>query len=370
MSVEIRVPSVGESITEGVLARWLVEEGAFVQKGDGLFEMETDKTNTEIPAPESGTVKRAAGEGDVVKVGAVVGSIDPNGKGAAPAPKAAPAPEKKSLSQLPPPPPGAAPAPAPAPVPAAKAPAPPPPPPAPAPVPGSRNVRRERMSRLRKTIADRMVEAQHTAAILTTFNEVDMSAVLGLRARYKESFKERHGVGLGFMSFFVKAAIEALRQFPKVNASIEGDEIVYHEFYDIGVAVGADKGLVVPILRNAETLSMAAIEKEVARLAAKARDGKIELSDLEGGTFTISNVGTYGPLMGTPILSPPQTGILGMYAMKERPIVTEKKEVAVRPMMYLAFSYDHRLLDGKDAASFLVRVKELIESPERLLLEA
>ena len=366
MSVEIRVPTVGESIVEGVLSRWLAEDGAAVTKGQSLFELETDKTTTEIPSPEAGVLKRGAAEGDVVQVGGVVGIVDPNGTASAGANKPAAAPARASAPPPPAPranvPPPAVPAAAPAPAAAAPAPA----PAAPA---GARNVRRERMTRLRKTIADRMVEAQKNAAILSTFNEADMSAVMALRSKYKESFKEKHGVGLGFMSFFVKACVIGIREFPMINASIEGDEIVYHDYCDFGVAVGGDRDLIVPVVRNAETLSFAEIEKAIADLAARARAGKIEIDELQGGTFTLSNVGVYSPLLGTPIINPPQSAILGMYAIKDRPIVDEKKQIVARPMMNLALSYDHRLLDGKDAVSFLVRVKECIENPERLMMD-
>ncbi len=366
MSVEIRVPTVGESIVEGVLSKWLVANGGSVEKGQGVFELETDKTTTEIPAPAAGVVAHAAKEGDVVQVGSVVGSVDPNGKVSAPAQPAA-----KSEPAPPPPPPPRAPAPAfPAPLPqspAASRPA--SPAPLGAPAAGSRGVRRERMTRLRKTIAERMVEAQRNAAILTTFNEADMSGVMALRSRYKDAFKERHGIGLGFMSFFVRACVQAIRLVPQINASIEGEEIVYHDYCDFGIAVGGDRGLIVPVVRNVDSMSFADIEKQIAALAARAREGKIELDELQGGTFTISNVGVYSPLLGTPIINPPQSAILGMYTIKDRPVADEKKQIVVKPMMYLALSYDHRLLDGKDATTFLVKVKELIENPERLMLE-
>jgi 2-oxoglutarate dehydrogenase E2 component (dihydrolipoamide succinyltransferase) len=224
------------------------------------------------------------------------------------------------------------------------------------------------MSALRKRIAHRLVEAQHTAAILTTFNEVDMSAVMELRSRYKESFQKKHGVGLGFMSFFVKAAIDALRTYPRVNAYIDGEEIVYHHYYDIGVAVGTEKGLVVPVIRNAEQLSFAGIEKAIKAYGEKARDGKLSVDDLSGGTFTISNGGVYGSMMSTPILNPPQSGILGMHNIVKRAVVVND-QIVIRPMMYLALSYDHRIIDGKEAVGFLVRIKEEIEAPERLLLD-
>lgn len=366
MSVEIRVPTVGESIVEGVLSRWLVASGSAVEKGQGVFELETDKTTTEIPAPAAGVVTHGAKEGDVVQVGSVVGSVDPNGK--AVAPPAAPAAAAAAVAAPPPPPAPKPPAPVfPAPLPHSPAAA--KPVAAPAAPAGTRGVRRERMTRLRKTIAERMVEAQRNAAILTTFNEADMSGVMALRSRYKDAFKERHGIGLGFMSFFVRACVQAMRVVPQVNASIEGDEIVYHDYCDFGIAVGGDRGLIVPVVRNVEAMSFADIEKQIAALAARAREGKIELEELQGGTFTISNVGVYSPLLGTPIINPPQSAILGMYTIKDRPVADEKRQIVVKPMMYLALSYDHRLLDGKDATTFLVKVKDLIENPERLMLE-
>jgi 2-oxoglutarate dehydrogenase E2 component (dihydrolipoamide succinyltransferase) len=388
MIVDVLVPSVGESIVEGVLGRWLADDGAAVEKGAPVFELETDKTTTEIPAPAGGVLRHGAKAGDTVKVGASVAKIDTEAKPSAAAPAAAAAapaaavapgvkipapgtPPAAVSTPAPPAPKGAAamaftgPAPA-APKAEAPAAAPAAAPPAPQ-FTGERTVRRERMTRLRKTIADRMVEAQHTAAILSTFNEADMSAIVALRAKYKDSFKEKHGVGLGFMSFFVKACVSAIQSVPAINASIENDEIVYHDYCDFGIAVGGDRGLIVPVLRNVERLSFAEIEKAIAALAARAREGKIELSELQGGTFSISNVGTYGPLMGTPIINPPQSAILGMYAMKDRPVAVNG-QVVIRPMMYLALSYDHRLLDGKDAVTFLVKVKEAVENPERLLL--
>jgi 2-oxoglutarate dehydrogenase E2 component (dihydrolipoamide succinyltransferase) len=224
------------------------------------------------------------------------------------------------------------------------------------------------MSPIRQRIAERLLAAQQNAAILTTFNEADLSAVMALRARYKESFQKKHGVGLGFLSFFVKAAVEALRAFPAVNARIDGGDIVYHNYYDIGVAVSTERGLMVPVLRGADALSFAGIEQGIAELAQKARDGKIGVSDLQGGTFTITNGGIFGSLLSTPILNPPQSGILGMHAVQKRPVAVDD-QVVIRPMMYLAFSYDHRLIDGREAVSFLVRVKECVEGPERLMLE-
>ena len=237
-----------------------------------------------------------------------------------------------------------------------------------APVQTVGETRRVPMSTIRKRIAERLVQAQHTAAILTTFNEADMSAVMELREKYKEKFKEKHGVGLGFMGFFVRACIYAAKEVPEVNAFIDGDEIVYHNYHNIGVAVGTEKGLIVPVLKNAENLSLAGIELAIRNFAVKAKDGKITPNDMSGGTFTISNGGTYGSLMSTPILNPPQSGILGMHKIEERPVVVNK-QIVIRPMMYLALSYDHRIVDGKGAVTFLVKVKEAIEDPQRLLLE-
>jgi len=396
--VDILVPSVGESITEGKLLRWLKSDGAFVKANEPLFELETDKATTEVPSPASGVLKTGTKPGTVVAIGTSVGQIDEKAKAPASAPAATPAPQPKSDG--PPVSPAArqlateagidtntisgsgrgglitkediqtvidkraptAPPPAPGPAPATT-PAPPPPVPL-----GARGEQRQPMSGIRQRIAERLVQAQHTAAILTTFNEVDMSAVMALRTRFKESFQKKHGVGLGFMSFFVKACSEALRAFPMVNARIEGSEIVQPSYHDIGVAVSTEKGLMVPVLRNAHTLSFADIEKGIGQLGEKARTGKISVQDLQGGTFTITNGGVFGSLLSTPILNPPQSGILGMHAIQKRPVVVDD-QVVVRPMMYVALSYDHRLIDGREAVSFLVRVKECIESPERMLLD-
>jgi len=414
--VPITVPGVGESISEGILSRWLVAEGAPVKAGDPVFELETDKATTEVPAPASGVVKRDAAEGDTVAVGATVGSIDPSGKPAAAAPKAekAPAAEKPAPEAEKPPAPAQADA-APAvdaglspavrrivaeegvdpsrlagtgrggrltkgdvlehletggaakeaPTPANQTPAPAPPPARPA-AAGERETR-QRMSGLRKRIAQRLVEAQQTAAILTTFNEADMTRIMDLRARYKEKYQKTHGVSLGFMSFFIKASIEALKAFPGVNGRIEGDEIVLPNYYNIGVAVSTDRGLMVPVIRDADALSFADIEKAIVHFADKARKGAITVDDLQGGTFTITNGGIFGSLLSTPILNPPQSGILGMHAIKKRPVVVDD-QIVIRPMMYLALSYDHRLVDGREAVSALVRIKDCLEDPERMLL--
>jgi len=409
MSIEIKVPAMGESVTEATVARWFKKEGDAVVRDEPLLELETDKVTVEVPAPASGAIESISVKaGDTVRVGAVLGAIAEGKAGVASAPAAAsPAP--------------AAPKPATAPKPAAATPAPkadaPVMPsvrriaeeagadpsrvsgtgkdgrvtkgdmlaaleasaasrdvkPAPAPIPaGPRpNAAREErvtMSRLRRTIALRLKESQNTAAQLTTFNEVDMSHVMALRSEYKESFEKKHGVRLGFMGFFVKACIAALKELPNVNAELEGDDIVYKNYYDMGVAVSTEKGLVVPVVRDADRLSLAGIEAAVNDFGLRARDGKLKLDELQGGTFTISNGGVFGSLMSTPILNSPQSGILGMHKIQPRPIAIDNK-VEIRPMMYLALSYDHRLVDGREAVTFLVRVKENLEDPQRLLLD-
>jgi 2-oxoglutarate dehydrogenase E2 component (dihydrolipoamide succinyltransferase) len=413
MAVEIKVPAVGESITEGTIARWLKANGASVKANEPVCEVETDKATTEVMAPAAGRLGITVKEGQKVAIGAVIGQIE-EGAAAAPPPSApSPVPAAKrdgnahgpatkpqtvlspaarqlaamegiEPSQLtgsgrggritkedvlahlqqrgaaPPSETSVSPAPAPPPSPAVSA---------LETKPGSdRRERRERMTPIRARIAERLLAAQQAAAILTTFNEADMSAIMALRTKYKESFQKKHGVGLGFMSFFVKASIEALRAFPAVNASIDGSDIVYHDYYDIGVAVSTEKGLMVPVLRNGEQLSFAAIEKGIASLAQKARENKISVADLQGGTFTITNGGIFGSLLSTPILNPPQSAILGMHTIQKRPVAVND-QVVIRPMMYLALSYDHRLIDGREAVSFLVRVKECLENPERLMLE-
>ncbi|BCX17492.1 MAG: dihydrolipoyllysine-residue succinyltransferase component of 2-oxoglutarate dehydrogenase complex [Geminicoccaceae bacterium] len=407
MSIEIRVPTLGESVTEATIARWLKRPGEAVAQDEPLVELETDKVNLEIPAPAAGVLEAILVEaGKDVAVGTVVGRIA-EGVGVpaaataaaptAPAPtldgerRAGPAARKEAaeagipLAAVTPTGPkgtvtkedvraaaaaaavhgtGAEPALAPAPSLPAE-----PSPKLAAPVRAARE-ERVRMTRLRKRIAERLKEAQNTAAMLTTFNEVDMSAVIALRERWQDAFVKKHGVKLGFMSFFVKASIEALKAFPAVNAEIDGEEIVYKHYYDIGVAVSTDQGLVVPVVRDADQLSMAEIEKRIADLGKRARDGKLAIEELQGGTFTITNGGIFGSLLSTPILNPPQVGILGMHKIQKRPVVLEDGSIAARPMMYLALSYDHRIIDGREAVSFLVRVKECIESPERMLLEA
>jgi 2-oxoglutarate dehydrogenase E2 component (dihydrolipoamide succinyltransferase) len=399
--VEIKVPSVGESVSEGVLSRWIKKTGDLVKSGDPLFELETDKASNEVPSLVAGVLTTTVAEGTTVAIGAIVGSIDTAAAAGVSAPTAAPAPpavvstngphlspavayqvaEKGvDVASISPSGPGgritkgdvlaaadsksAAPAPT-APAPAAK-------PSAPvvsAPVIGGaeRAQTRQKMPNIRQKIAQRLVEAQHTAAILTTFNEVDMSRVMDLRAKYKDAFQKKHGIGLGFMSFFVKATTEALQAFPAVNAQIDGTEIIYHNYCDIGVAVSTERGLMVPVVRSAERMGFAQIEKAIMDYALKARENKISVNDLQGGTFTITNGGVFGSLLSTPILNPPQSAILGMHSIKKRPVVVDD-QIVIRPMMYLALSYDHRMIDGKEAVSFLVRIKELIEDPERLLL--
>jgi 2-oxoglutarate dehydrogenase E2 component (dihydrolipoamide succinyltransferase) len=410
MSIEIKVPAMGESVTEATVARWFKKEGDAVARDEPLLELETDKVTVEVPAPTDGAIETiSVKEGDTVQVGSVLGAI---AEGKAGTPSAARTPDSV--------------APKPAPKPAAAAPEPAPRPvadkvavmpsarriaeesglnpasvagtgrdgrvtkgdmlgalearaamrearPAIAPVPaGPRpNADREErvtMSRLRRTIALRLKESQNTAAQLTTFNEVDMSHVMSLRAEYKESFEKKHGVRLGFMGFFVKACIAALKELPNVNAEIEGDDIVYKNYYDIGVAVSTERGLVVPVVRDADRLSLAGIESAINDFGLRARDNKLKLEELQGGTFTISNGGVFGSLMSTPILNSPQSGILGMHKIQPRP-VAEGDKVVIRPMMYLALSYDHRLVDGREAVTFLVRVKENLEDPQRLLLD-
>jgi len=427
MATEIKVPTLGESVTEATVARWLKKVGDSVAMDDPLVELETDKVTLEVNAPAAGTLAEiAVQEGGNVAVGALLGRI---GEGAAksatpaktqPAAAAAPSESKAPAPAAKTPAAAAASAPAssnvavldrsgpavrklveenkldPAKIPAtgkdgrltkgdvltqlerASAPAaatagtkpaaqPQPAAPRPPREPGARE-ERVRMTRLRRRIAERLKEAQNNAAMLTTFNEVDMTEVMALRERYRESFEKKHGVRLGFMSLFVKACIVALKEIPAVNAEIDGDDLIYKNHYDIGVAVGTEQGLVVPVVRDADRLGFAEIEKTVAELGRRARDGKLSLEDLSGGTFTISNGGIYGSLMSTPILNPPQSGILGMHKIQKRPMVIGDR-IEARPMMYLALSYDHRVVDGREAVTFLVRVKECIENPERMLFD-
>jgi 2-oxoglutarate dehydrogenase E2 component (dihydrolipoamide succinyltransferase) len=376
MSFEVKIPSVGESITSGLLSTWHKNDGDSVGVGDPLLTLETDKVSSEIQAEQAGVLRIKVAAGTDVKIGEVVATIEA-GNGAA-APKAEAKPLKPALSTA---------------VPAAEPkPAAPASPAAPAPVPDiaeavaaanqalsvvSENLpaavsegrsTRKRMSPLRKKIAQQLVMAQHTAAILTTFNEADMSAVMRLRSEMQDAFTKEHGIKLGFMSFFIKAVVSALKFVPALNVRLDGDDLVQNHFYDVGVAVGTERGLVVPVIRDADKLSFAQIERALADYAVKARDGKIKIEDLQGGVFTISNGGIYGSLLSTPILNPPQSGILGMHKIQERPIA-EKGQVVVRPMMYLAMSYDHRVVDGKEAVTFLVRIKDCLENPARLLLD-
>jgi 2-oxoglutarate dehydrogenase E2 component (dihydrolipoamide succinyltransferase) len=408
MATEIKVPTLGESVTEATVARWLKKIGEKVAVDDPLVELETDKVTLEVNAAAAGVLSEiAADEGANVEVGGLLGYIDGAASAAAPARK--PAAAAAATSTLPVS--TAAPTTAVAADldksgPAAKklvaenaldpsvitptgkdgrltkgdvlaaidakpaAPAPVSPPPAPPAAPRDAGPReqRVRMTRLRKRIAERLKDAQNTAAMLTTFNEVDMTAIMALRETYKDVFEKRHGVRLGFMSFFVKACVAALKELPMVNASIEGDELVYHNYYDIGVAVGTESGLVVPVVRDADKLGFAEIEKTIGAYGKKARDGKLTIEDLTGGTFTISNGGVYGSLMSTPILNPPQSAILGMHKTMKRPVVVGDK-VEIRPMMYLALSYDHRIIDGREAVTYLVRVKDGLEDPQRLLID-
>jgi 2-oxoglutarate dehydrogenase E2 component (dihydrolipoamide succinyltransferase) len=368
MNVEVKVPTVGESITSGILSTWHRKDGEAVNAGDLLFTLETDKVSSEVTAPESGVLRTQAAEGDEVKIDQVVALIEPGGAAAAekPAEQAKPEPAAKA------PPPE----PAKASVEAPSAPTPPPAPPkkeeAPAAkpkiaAPDDPRTSRKKLTPLRRKIAAQLVMAQHTAAILTTFNECDMSGVMALRKEMQEEFTKRHGVKLGFMSFFVKSVVDALKAFPSINSRIDGDDLVQNRYYDVGVAVGTERGLIVPVLRNCDEKSFGEIESDLVGYATKAREGKISLDDLQGGVFTISNGGVYGSLLSTPILNPPQSGILGMHKIQERPMA-EKGQVVVRPMMYLALSYDHRVVDGKEAVTFLIRVKDCIENPARLLL--
>jgi len=375
-AVEIVVPASGESVTSANVSSWRKKDGETVQKGEILVTLETDKVSNELEAPGNGILNILVPEGEEVAIGTVIATIAPNGV-------------QTSVQPTPEPPaPSAAPAPAPAPAPAAAAPA-PSSAPAERPKPDLTLLSREssalatlessaaaseprttrrKMSMLRRKIATHLVNAQQTAAILTTFNEVDMTAVMQLRKDVQDEFVKKHGVKLGFMSFFIKAVTQALKDIPQINARIDGTDIIENHFYDIGVAIGTDKGLVVPVLRDVDQKSFAEIEAEIIGYAQKARDGKITLEDLTGGVFTISNGGTYGSLLSTPILSPPQSGILGMHTIQQRPVALNG-QVVIRPMMYLALSYDHRLVDGKEAVTFLIRIKECLENPARLLLE-
>ncbi|WP_310468133.1 2-oxoglutarate dehydrogenase complex dihydrolipoyllysine-residue succinyltransferase [Sphingomonas sp.] len=462
MATDVKVPALGESITEGTLAQWLKKPGEAVAADEAIASLETDKVSVEVPSPVAGTFSEAVvKEGDTVAVGAIIARIDEGSAGAAAAPASASTPAETAADATTNPagagetpqlrgdehaPEPAAPAPAPAPAaaldaapqesvttlspavrravlehhvdpssikgsgkdgrltkddvlaaaqaqrsggspaqagvqaPEAKAPAPEIKAPAPTsaeaqpaapgagPAPGNRREERVKMSRMRQTIATRLKEAQNTAAILTTFNDVDMSAVIDARSRYKDLFEKKHGIRLGFMGFFVKAVALAAKDVPAVNASLEGDEIVYHDYLDVSVAVSAPKGLVVPVVRDADAMSFAEIEKAIAAFGKKAKDGQLTAEDMKGGTFTISNGGVFGSLLSTPIINPPQSAVLGMHRIEERPVAKDG-EVVIRPMMYLALSYDHRLVDGREAVTFLVRIKEAIEDPTRLLID-
>ncbi|MCA9539234.1 MAG: 2-oxoglutarate dehydrogenase complex dihydrolipoyllysine-residue succinyltransferase [Myxococcales bacterium] len=397
MSIDLKVPPVGESITEVVIGQWLKNEGDFVAEDEPVVVVESDKVNMEVPAPKAGVlVKVLLPSGATARIGEVLGELEP---GEAPARNEAvtvPAPKAASTSADEAAAPRVTPAarrvlaehgltatevPASGPggrllkedvlrhVEAGKGPAAPAAPAPSAPVADDeRGVERARMSPLRRTVARRLVEAQQSAALLTTFNEVDMSAVMALRETHKQAFIDRYEVKLGFMSFFVKAVIEGLKAFPALNARIDGDEIVYHHYHDIGVAVGGGRGLVVPVIRNAERLSFAEIEQTIGDLGRRARDNKLKLEELTGGTFSITNGGVYGSLLSTPIINPPQSGILGMHGIFDRPVAVDG-QVVIRPMMYIALTYDHRIVDGREAVSFLRRVKECIEAPVRMLLE-
>ena len=366
MPVELKVPSVGESITEVEIGEWLKKEGAFASEDEPVVVIETEKATLEVPAPISGKVTQVLKKtGEKAAVGDVIGYME---EGSAPVSAEKPKEEKpkeaKSEVEAPPKPEQPqVPPPAPAPV------APPPAPPAPpAPVPA--NPRGENivpMTPIRRRIAERLVEAQRNAALLTTFNEIDMSAVSALRAEHGEAFQKKHGAKLGLMSFFVRAAVEALKEVPQINAEIRGENIVYRDYCDIGIAIGGGKGLVVPVLRNAERLSAVDIERQIADFAQRARDNHLLVEELQGGTFTISNGGAYGSLLSTPIVNPPQSGVLGIHAIEDRPVVRNGQIVA-RPMMYVALTYDHRIVDGREAVTFLKRIKELIEDPARILL--
>jgi len=410
MAGEIVVPNLGESVSEATVSKWFKKVGDAVAQDEPLLELETDKVTMEVNAPAAGMLKEIkVAEGKTVEVGALLGMIEVGAKGAAAAPKQQAASSKQPEKAASPSPAMSNQQPATKINPATDS--------GPAvskmlaetgmnaasisatgkdgrltkgdvlsavgssqsavgsvgssanrqPPAASRAEERVKMSKLRQVIARRLKDSQNTAAILTTFNEIDMSAVMGLRNEYKDAFEKKHGIRLGFMGFFIKAAVNALKEIPAVNASIDGDELVYKNYCDIGVAVGTDQGLVVPVVRNADQMSILEIEAELARLAKKARDGALAMSDLQGGTFTVSNGGVYGSLMSTPIINPPQSGILGMHKTEERPVVKDG-QIVIRPMMYVAMSYDHRIIDGKESVTFLVRVKEGVEDPRRLLL--
>ena len=370
---DIKIPTVGESISTALISTWHKADGDAVAAGDLLLTLETDKVSTELTAETAGVLKITVPAGTEVSIGAIVGTLTENTAAVpAPAPTTATAPvaaaekpqpaETAAAATSSAPPLISAPAPAPAPAPASPA--------ATTPSVGSdQRTTRVRLSPLRRKIATHLVAAQQTAAILTTFNEADMTAVMTLRKQLQDNFVARHGLKLGFMSFFVKAVVDALKAVPQINARLEGDELVKQHYYDIGVAVGTEKGLVVPVIRDCDTKSFAEIEQAILDAAKKARDGKLLVEDLQGGVFTISNGGIYGSLLSTPILNPPQSGILGMHTIQDRPVALQG-QVVIRPMMYLALSYDHRVVDGKEAVTFLIRIKDCLENPARLLLGA
>ncbi len=405
MAIEIKVPTLGESVTEATIAKWFKKPGEAVKADEPLVELETDKVTVEVPAPASGVLESiVAKDGDTVGVGALLGTLGegsgvvaaPAATAPAPAAAAAPAAAPTAASTTMPPSPAAAKLQADSGVSvdagsgkrgqvlkgdvlaaiasgakAAAAPA------APAPVAAPRlpsaadDAAREdrvRMTKLRQTIARRLKEAQNQAAMLTTFNDVDMSAVMALRNQYKDVFEKKHGTRLGFMGFFVKAAVQALKDVPAVNGEIDGQDIIYKNYYHIAVAVGSDKGLVVPVVRDADRLSIAGVEKTISDFGRRARDGQLKIEEMQGGTFTISNGGVYGSLMSTPILNAPQSAILGLHRIEDRPVV-RNGQIVIRPMMYMAVSYDHRIIDGKEAVTFLVRIKEMMEDPQRLVMD-
>lgn len=365
MHIEVKVPAVGESISSGVLSAWHKKNGEFVQTGEVLFSLDTDKISTEVNAPESGMVSTLVNEGDEVQISQVVATIEPTPMASVPthvAPPSTELPPKESVEAKQDAPVILTPLPIESKKKPEKRPS--------TTKIGSNSdrVTRKRLSPLRRKIAAQLVSAQQTAAILTTFNECDMMGIMKLRKELQEEFQKKHGVKLGFMSFFIKAVVDALRAVPSLNSRIEEDELVQNHFYNIGLAVGTQRGLIVPVIRDCDQKSFAELEQELAAFAIKAREGKVALEDLQDGVFTISNGGVYGSLLSTPILNPPQSGILGMHKIQDRPIVVQG-QVVIRPMMYLALSYDHRVIDGKEAVTSLIRIKECIENPARLLLE-
>ncbi len=384
MPVELKIPPVGESITEVTIGAWRKAVGEAVARDEELVELETDKATFDLPAPIAGVIAKILKQaGETAAIGEAVALIEESKPGetapaasppsspaaaSSPSKSSAPKPPAKKEAPVAQPAPVAEPAPAARPAAAAK-----PTPVASVPAPAvvgsaSREERVVPMSPIRRRIAERLVEAQRDAALLTTFNEIDMSAVVALRKKYRDSFQAAYGVKLGFMSFFVKAVVEALTSVPQLNAEIRGTDIVFRNYYDIGVAIGGGKGLVVPVLRNAERLSFAEIEKNIADFGRRAGENKIKLEELQGGTFTISNGGVYGSLLSTPIVNPPQSGVLGMHTIQDRPVVRDGA-IVIRPMMYVALTYDHRIVDGREAVSFLTRVRDIVEDPSRLLIE-